>query len=168
MPKNRNRRSCRPNVEALDGRLLLTAGPAPLSYLLTPIPETATLAEHIHPHLAIVIDGQHIRIPGEIGIGPDGADPIHTHDSSGLLHVEASVAYDFTLDDFFTTWGKDFSAQDVLGHRADATHKIEMTVDGKPSQAFGSLVLKDHQHIVIREVKLPAHRAATHGRTRWH
>ena len=75
-----------------------------------------------------------------------------------MLHVEATVPYDFTLGNFFTIWGQNFSSQEILGHHADATHRITMTVDGRPSDAFGSLVLQDHQkgnvvepqHIVIR------------------
>jgi hypothetical protein len=104
---------------------------------------------HIHPHLRIIIDGQELTIPAEIGIGPLGSQPIHTHDSSGWLHVESTVRYDFRLQDFFTIWGKPFNSQQVLGFRADAAHPITLLVGGVPSTAFGSLILQDHQDIVI-------------------
>ncbi len=63
---------------------------------------------HIHPYLRIIIDGTYVTIPGAIGIEnalPEGQstwgevysggssscfEPVHTHDSSGLIHIESS------------------------------------------------------------------------------
>jgi hypothetical protein len=95
----------RPGVETVEPRALLASGIVPRAFLFTPIPETATLAEHIHPLLTINIDGQNVPIPAGIGIGPDGNLPIHTHDSSGIIHVESTKKLPFRLQDFFTIWG---------------------------------------------------------------
>ena len=153
-------------VEMLEGRSLLTVvwvsripietprsrGEVPPSFLLTPIPDDATLAEHIHPHLTILVDGQRQTIPADIGIslGQYGALPLHTHDTSGTIHVETTVPYIFRLKDFFTVWGQTFNRHDILGHTTGNGHKITMTVDGRPSQAFGNVVLRDHEQIVIK------------------
>jgi hypothetical protein len=87
--------------------------------------------------------------------------PLHTHDSSGIIHVESPLSRTFLLGDFFAVWGRIISPQQVLRYHADATHRITMTVDGRPSTAFGSLVLQDGQQIVIRFTKVArrAHRA---------
>jgi hypothetical protein len=53
---------------------------------------TAGEGMHTHVHLSIVIDGREQVIPAGIGIGPEGGHPmdrIHTHDASGLLHMES-------------------------------------------------------------------------------
>ncbi len=142
----------RPSVESLEGRELLStvAKNVPTSFLFTPIVEGTLLAEHIHPTLTIIIDGQNLPIPTGIGLGPNGNLPIHTHDTSGFLHIESTATLPFRLRDFFTILGQPFSKTNVLGHQADKTHKVTMTVDGRPSNAFGSLLLQDRQDIVIR------------------
>lgn len=111
------------------------------------------LGMHIHPHLTIVINGQEQVIPANIGIGPEGGHPldtVHTHDTSGILHVESPKVRDFRLQEFFKVWGQTFTSQEILGHHADATHALTMTVNGRPSEALGSLVLHDGDDIVIR------------------
>ena len=152
MMSERRRSHPRPAVEPLEGRELLSAAPrnVPTSFLFTPIVEGTPLAEHIHPDLTIIIDGQNVPIPAGIGLGPNGNLPIHTHNSSGVLHVESTKLLPFRLRDFFTIWGQKFSKNDILGNVANKTHKITMTVDGRPSNAFGSLLLQDLQDIVIR------------------
>ena len=148
----RSRTHLRPTVETLEDRELLSAAPknVPTSFLFAPIVEGTPLAEHIHPTLTIVIDGQNLPIPAGIGLGAKGNLPIHTHDSSGFLHIESTATLPFRLRDFLTIWGQPFSKTNVLGHQADKTHKVTMTVDGRQSNAFGSLLLQDRQDIVIR------------------
>jgi hypothetical protein len=149
----RKRLARKPAFDSLEGRELLSAPKnVPTSFLLTPIPETAVLAEHIHPFLTILIDGKSLAIPQGIGLEVNGNLPIHTHDSTGILHVESTRKLPFRLKDFFTIWGQPFSNKNILGFTADKTHKVTMTVNSRPSTAFGSLLLKDLQDIVIRYV----------------
>ena len=143
----------RPAFDVLEGRELLSATKnVPTSFLLTPIPESAVLAEHIHPFLTIITEGKRLEIPGGIGLKANGNLPIHTHDSSGILHIESTQKLPFRLRDFFTIWGQPFSKNNMLGFKVDKTHKLTMMVNAKPSMAFGSLLLKDFQDIVIRYV----------------
>lgn len=119
---------------------------------------SGTIAEHVHPWLTIVINGQNMTIPADIGIVNGGGclEPLHTHDASGTIHIEASsTATQYTLNDFFTIWSATygsvtiagtqhpiiFNSTDILGFKADATHKVILLVDGKPSSEYGSLVL---------------------------
>lgn len=139
-----------PQFDCLEDRALLSAGKVTRAYLMTPIPEGSPLSEHIHPHLAIVVDGQAQTIPAGIGIKSNGDLPIHTHTADGTLHVESPKQLPFRLRDFFTIWGQPFSQKNVLGHVAGRGEKITMTVDGRPSKLFGNLLLQDGQQIVIR------------------
>ncbi len=107
---------------------------------------------HIHPHVSLMVKGHPVAVPSQIGIAPQlyrshvydsfigdmGAAPIHTHDSSGKLHVESSVTVDYTLGDFLDIWGVNLK-----------NHTVDVTVDGKPVQAYRDAVLRDRQQIVI-------------------
>src|SRR5262249_30970155 len=146
----------RPRVEQLEDRTLATTTPAaPDPFLFTHIPEGTPLALHIHPHLTIIINGRQRIIPAGIGIFPDGNYPLHTHDNSGTIHVESTQLRTFTLQDFFTVWGATLTPQQIFKRHVDATHALRMTVNGRPSRAFGSLVLLDLQQIVVRYITLP-------------
>jgi hypothetical protein len=137
-------------LEALEPRDVPQATPATDPFLFTPLPETTPLVLHIHQHLTILINGHRRGIPALIGFRPPvGFLPIHTHDTSGIIHVESSEVRTFTLGDFFAVWGQPFNAQQILGKHADATHKITMTVDGRVRRSFENWVLHDHDDIVI-------------------
>ncbi|MBV8268840.1 MAG: hypothetical protein JO252_21140, partial [Planctomycetaceae bacterium] len=43
-----------------------------------------------------------------------------------------------------------FNRHDILRQTTGHGHTITMTVDGRPRQAFGNLVLRDHQRIIIK------------------
>ncbi len=104
---------------------------------------------HIHPHIAIIINGATQTIPADIGLNAVCMHPIHTHDESGVIHIESPQARDFTLGDFFAVWGKTFNQNQVLDYKADGTHSITETVNGNPAQAFENTVLHDGDQIVI-------------------
>lgn len=104
---------------------------------------------HIHPTLEIDINGKPAEIPAQIGIQATCMNAIHTHDASGVLHVEAPEKRDFTLADFFAVWGKSFDKDQILDSKVDATHVIRMTDNGMESQEYENLVLRDGHKIVI-------------------
>ena len=68
---------------------------------------------HIHPQLSVKVNGQPIIVPENVGIdkslwkdhsldkyGMQGMSPLHTHDSSGTIHVESSIERDYTLGEY--------------------------------------------------------------------
>lgn len=68
-----------------------------------------SLADHIHPQLSIWVDGEPEVIPANVGISSSCMAEVHTHDSSGELHVESAYRGnidDLRLPDFFAVWGK--------------------------------------------------------------
>ncbi|WP_417233626.1 hypothetical protein [Arthrobacter sp.] len=69
-------------------------------------------AEHFHAHLDVVVHGKPVTVPGGIGVTvgpdgqPDGISSLHTHDTSGIIHIEAPTAGQrYTLGQFLEEWG---------------------------------------------------------------
>lgn len=105
---------------------------------------------HIHPRVEIYNGEEKVAIPAEIGIASECMKAVHTHDSSGELHLEYPSQHDFVLGDFFANWGQPFSKDQILDFKADAEHQVTLEVDGQMSEDYGNLILKDNQNIVIR------------------
>jgi hypothetical protein len=159
-PPRASRRGARPGILELlrlEERNVCSIGPTLDPFLFTPVDPAAPLALHFHPRLAIFLNGHRQTVPEGIGLGPLGDLPLHTHDSSGTIHVESPVVRPFFLGEFFAVWGVPFDGQQVLGFHADATHRVTMTVDGKPNNDFGFLPLWDGERIVIRFDKIHGH-----------
>jgi len=104
---------------------------------------------HIHPNLKIMINGQRAETPANIGVRLNCMNPIHTHDATGILHVESPEVRDFTLSDFFAVWGKTFSQNQILDSVVDDSHIIVVTVNGKPVDTYENTILRDKDEIVV-------------------
>lgn len=107
--------------------------------------------DHIHPELAVYVDGEEVPIPVNVGIDPSQPPEmmagLHTHDSSGVVHVENAA--EPTLGQFFEIWGVPFSPTELGPHEASRSDTVRMWIDGEPSREFGDLVLEDGQEVVV-------------------
>lgn len=112
------------------------------------------ISMHIHPKLTIIVEDQVASIPANVGVTEECMKAIHTHDTTGTLHVEFLTPFDFTLGDFFANWGYGFNSNTILGQEVDLAHELVMTVNGEPSDEFENLVLRDLDDIVIRYQKV--------------
>lgn len=104
---------------------------------------------HWHPQLSILIKGKQQEIPANLGIGAVH-QPVHTHDSSGTLHLEIGgvVTRDkIKLGNFFRIWGKKFSSECVID---ECGGKVTMLVNGKENTEFENYLMKDKNNIEIR------------------
>lgn len=110
----------------------------------------SSMGMHIHPYLTIIIDGEEYEIEQNAGIYtdicPDAMHMVHTHDTSGKLHVENYTAEDVPLEVFFDVWGKHFNETGIFDLRNGT---VEMTVDGVVNTDYENLILADNQNIVI-------------------
>jgi hypothetical protein len=108
---------------------------------------------HIHQHLDIVVNGRVLGgLPLGIGIDVHGRfiSEIHTHDSSGIIHVESPTVRTFTLGEFFDVWGLRFSSRCLGGYCATKTKHIWVWVNGKRVRTDPRrIVLRSHQEIVV-------------------
>jgi hypothetical protein len=141
----------------------LQAGPAPWG------PDTADLAErlqaigvpplsptegtavHIHQHLDLYVDGRKVAVPAGIGIDPTvGFAPLHTHDASGVIHVESPTARAYTLGQFFAVWGVRFTPTCLGGYCAGGERRLRVYVNGTAYPGDPTtLPLASHEELVV-------------------
>ena len=117
-----------------------------------PLLTREALAVHYHAHLDIFDNGESIPVPAGIGISQKQGviSVLHTHDTSGFLHVEAPQAYDYTLGQFFGIWGLRLSKTCIGGLCATPGKPLRVWVNGHLfNQDQTRLILADHQEIAI-------------------
>ncbi|MFD0361125.1 hypothetical protein ACFQZZ_06635 [Nocardia sp. GCM10030253] len=63
---------------------------------------------HYHAHLEVIVYGHPVTVPALVGIDEARmmGSPMHTHDASGIVHLESGEDIPFTLGQFFTQWGR--------------------------------------------------------------
>lgn len=109
-------------------------------------------ALHIHQHLDISINGKPVLVPA--GIGIEGASqliaPVHTHDGTGVIHVESDVTQDFTLGNFFDIWGVRFTDSCLGGYCNTSGKTLSVFVNGQRiGNNFRDVVLKERREIFV-------------------
>jgi hypothetical protein len=112
-------------------------------------------ALHIHQHLDVYVNGKKVAVPALVGIDSNGQflTQLHTHDSSGILHVESPTKTSFHLGQFFGEWGVKLT-KTCIGSYCGHLH---WWVDGKKQVGNpAQLELAPHQEIVIAAGKPPA------------
>jgi hypothetical protein len=113
-------------------------------------------AAHIHAHLSIWINGHLSALPQGIGIPIDPQSGqatcfywLHTHDSTGVIHIEAPVQETLTLGQFFDEWNQQFQS---LGFPSQLLLTSGWTswVNGHPSHgSITSIALTSHALITL-------------------
>lgn len=107
---------------------------------------------HIHQHLDLAVNGRIYPVPALIGINIEQRflAEIHTHDDSGIIHVESPTVRTFTLGLFFDVWGLRFSEQCLGGYCAHGKKQVMVWVNGKRIRTDPrKIVLRSHQEIVV-------------------
>jgi hypothetical protein len=119
---------------------------------------------HIHATLRISIDGQSVVVPEGIGMVPQlyksheldrygikdpRTYPLHTHDTSGMIHIESNDVRTFTLGQFFDVWGKRLNENCILDKCNNGSDEVRMYVDGVESSEFRDHVFKNGEVITI-------------------
>ncbi len=111
------------------------------------------MEEHYHPNLAIIIAGEQVPLPGNIGVDAStGAmSAVHTHEGDGTIHIEAGVPGEiFTLGQLFTQWGLKLTATQIGGVKAEPGETITVTSNGTPVEGDpNDLRLEPEQRIVL-------------------
>jgi len=87
-------------------------------------------AMHVHSHLDIIINGVNFLVPSQIGIPSNCFYWLHTHDESGIIHIEAPMQRDFTLGQFFDIWNKTFNNDQIFNYVPNANSPLKVYVNG--------------------------------------
>jgi hypothetical protein len=104
------------------------------------------LAFHVHAHLQVYVDGQQRAVPYGIGVVPPlqlqqsvegpfvvggaGFYWLHTHDTSGVIHIESPAVRRYTLGEFFDLWGQPLGPEQVGPALGPVTALVDGTVVG--------------------------------------
>ncbi|HEX4788498.1 MAG TPA: hypothetical protein VH372_08555 [Actinospica sp.] len=120
------------------------------------------LAYHIHAHLSIFINGKQMTVPYGIGIEQpwstqaDGDSEfvdsgaafyyLHTHDDTGVIHIESPNSTQYTLGQFFAEWNQPLSTTQI----GPDTGSVIVYVNGsKYSGDPSSIKLTSHEVIQL-------------------
>jgi hypothetical protein len=118
---------------------------------------------HIHAHLAIYAGDCPKLLAAGVGIGPPltfqddfvvGGSCfswLHTHDESGIIHIESPIQRTYTLGDFFDVWGLPLSATQV----GPLTGAVTAYLDGQPFTGDPRNVPLDAHAVVQLDVGTP-------------
>ena len=128
-----------------------TAAPTPAPATNVPCGPGEVLTRHEHAHLTILIRGQIKTVPAFIGITATQICWLHTHDTSGIIHIEAGDNRALTLADFFPVWGQPLSESSVDGERAGSGESVQATVSQLPEHGdLTAILLSNHEDIVLQ------------------
>ncbi|MEY9887232.1 hypothetical protein ABIA35_001612 [Catenulispora sp. MAP12-49] len=110
------------------------------------------LQVHYHAHLDVIVDGKPVTVPQYVGIDENAQTitALHTHDTSGVMHIESGKDVPFKLGQFFTEWGQPLSSTQAGPVAIGGDEVLHVFVNGKeitgdPAQ----YVLKAHDEIAV-------------------
>jgi len=116
---------------------------------------TEATSKHIHVHLDIYLKGAAVNLPANQGISTANSCLywIHTHDATGVMHVEAparAATRTFTLGDAFDVWGSKLDSQNVGSLQVPKNGSLVAFINGKPYTGNPRLIpLNSHDEIVL-------------------
>jgi hypothetical protein len=111
------------------------------------------LVLHTHQHLSITVDGDPVTVPTDIGIDlvARRISALHTHDTSGIVHVESPTVRSFRLGQVFSEWGVRLD-QGAIGSYVDGQDGATVAVFVQGKRAGGDprrIPLTAHEDIDI-------------------
>jgi hypothetical protein len=113
---------------------------------------------HFHAHLDVFVNGQPVTVPASIGIAAqDAISSMHTHDASGIIHIESPNARTFTLGQLFTEWQVPLSTTCVNGICNTSGTSWQFSVNGHTFTCDPTTIsLTAHQEIAASYGVAPA------------
>lgn len=110
------------------------------------VPCLTSGAFHLHPRLVILLDGEEIPLPVNIGVEPNCVRELHTHEPDGVIHVESDVDKGYTFADFLGVWGLPLDQAGFI---------TRLTVDGEFNDNDINFKLEDGQEVILEYITLP-------------
>ena len=118
---------------------------------------------HIHTHISIFVNGQLMYVPPQIGIIPEKCIYwLHTHDESGIIHIESPIKRDFTVGQFFELWKKKLENpqifDNIFNEKGSNMPQIYINGNKLPSGTnYRDVKLHAHDEIVLIYGTSPSH-----------
>jgi hypothetical protein len=116
--------------------------------------------DHIHAHLDVLVNGQPVTVPAGIGIGSQRGtiSPLHTHDTSGVIHIESPIKRQFSLGEFFSEWQVSLNEDNIGALRARDGKTVRVFVNGTRRQGNPAAIML---HTTTRSSCCTPHRDPT-------
>jgi hypothetical protein len=114
-----------------------------------------TTKVHYHAHLDVIVDGKPVPVPAYLGFVARGRtalglSALHTHDATGVIHIENNMPATFVLGQVFVEWGVRFSAECVGGYCTGGGKQLAVFVNGRQQAGdVTRIVLAKHQEIAV-------------------
>lgn len=106
---------------------------------------------HNHIHLDIEINGNPVEVPAQIGLASTAESPLHTHDNSGIIHIEsATPGFKPVLGNVFDVWGVSLTQTNIGGYTATGATTLTAYVNGSQYTGDPRLIpLNQHDEILL-------------------
>jgi hypothetical protein len=117
---------------------------------------TEMLEYHIHSHLDVFVDGKSQTVPTDLGIDRAAGvlSPLHTHDDTGLIHVENDEETEFYLGQLFIEWDVRLD-RECVGSYCRASTPIKYYVDGEEYTGDPARILFEHHNEIAIVIGTP-------------
>lgn len=103
---------------------------------------------HVHAHLDVFVNDQHVGVPALIGIQNTCLYWLHTHTPDGVIHIESPKERDFTIGEFLDIWKSKGQAL--------PTENPEIFINGNLiSTKLNDTVMNAHDEIVLAYGNVP-------------
>ncbi len=112
---------------------------------------------HIHAHLDVIVDGKSSTVPAGIGIKPNECLYwLHTHNTSGVIHIEAPQETKFTLGQFIQVWDDTPGISPKFDEMINGDKNFKVFVNGfEYKDGYDKIPLNAHDEIVIVSGNVP-------------
>ena len=113
------------------------------------------LQVHYHAHVDVIVNGNAVTVPAGIGFVIEngratGITVLHTHDPSGIVHIESASNDAFNLGQVFTELGVALNASQLGGLEVDNAHELRGYVNGRRFKGDPATIrLKPHLEIAL-------------------
>lgn len=146
----------------------LQKGPAPwpvefanMADRLTPLGLSAYSGEqlkyHVHQHLDILINGKRVPVPANVGVDPGYITQLHSHNTTGVIHVESPTKGLYSLDQYILEWGVRFTPTCLGAYcTGQGGKRWHVYVNGQPYRGpMTKIPLKGHTEILLAYGLMP-------------
>ena len=112
---------------------------------------------HIHAHLDVIVDGKSVTVPAGIGIKPNECLYwLHTHNTSGIIHIESPQQMTFTLGQFIQVWDNTPGISPKFEEMINGDKNFKVFVNGfEYKDGYDKIPLAAHDEIVIVSGNVP-------------
>ncbi len=105
--------------------------------------------QHIHSNLQTFVHGRQETVPANIGVTNAAIQSLHTHDTSGAIHMESSVARTFRLGELFDVWGVRFTPSCLGAYCNGGGNTLQVFVNGQEQTGDPMQIAMNDQDVIV-------------------